>query len=104
MNRKMIADKLYELYNKEGQVYANPIQTRPEPSPGITGQKPEEDDLSLNYAPQPADEKEITKDLGLKGSEKDLGKSSEKDLGRKKESEPKNWEFKGPRDWVKKEI
>jgi hypothetical protein len=42
MNKKIIK-KLQELYDKIDEYgYAHPIQTRPKPSPGITGEKPGE--------------------------------------------------------------
>lgn len=101
MKRNIIADKLDELYNKESQIYANPIQTRPKPKPGITGKKVDDEALGPQLPDRPADEEEVKKDLGLKGTEKDLGlKGTEKDLGRKKKSEPKDWEFEGPRDAI----
>ena len=97
MDRKTIADKLAELYNKENQIYANPVQTRPKPKPGITDQKPDEEDLGVQINTGSSDEDDVTKDLGLKGSEKDLGKGTKKDIGSNKRSQPKNWEFEGPR-------
>ena len=103
MDRKTIADKLYELYNKEGQIYANPVQTRPKPKSGITGQTPDEEDLGVRVNTDSPDEDDVTKDLGLKGDEKDLGKGTKKDIGSTKSSKPKNWEFEGPRDSVQQE-
>ena len=104
MKRNIIADKLEQLYKKEGQIYANPVQTRPKPKAGITGQQPDDEALGPKLPDRPADEEEVKKDLGLKGSEKDLGlKGTEKDLGRKKRSEPKEWEFEGPREAIRKE-
>jgi len=42
MDKKVIS-KLEELYNKINEYgYSNPIQTRPKPTPGITGEKPGE--------------------------------------------------------------
>lgn len=102
MNRKDIADKLDELYNREN-IYTNPAQTRPKPRPGITGQTPDEEELGTQINAGLADEEDVTKDLGLKGNEKDLGKGTKKDLGSTKKSKPKNWEFEGPRDSVHKE-
>ena len=100
MKRNILSDKLDELYKKEQ--YNHPIQKRPEPKAGISGEKPNEDDLGTKYQESPKDEEEVKKDLG-KGSEKDLGKGSEKDLGIKKKSQTKNWEFEGPRDAIKQE-
>ena len=40
MNKKVIS-KLEELYNKLNEYgYGNPVQTRPKPTPGITGEEP----------------------------------------------------------------
>lgn len=104
MEKNIISDKLDQLYKKESQIYANPIQTRPKPKPGITGEKPDDEDLGYKYQPASGDEEEAKKDLGQKGNEKDLGnKGSKKDLGRKKKSEPKEWDFEGPRDAITKE-
>ena len=103
MKKNIIADKLDELYRKEN-IYSNPIQSRPKPRPGITGKKPDDEDLGTQVNSGPTDEEDVTKDLGLKGNEKDLGlKGDEEDLGRKKKSEPKNWEFEGPRDSIHQE-
>ncbi len=101
MKRNIISDKLDELYKKEN-IYTNPIQTRPKPKAGISGEEPDDEDLGLKYNPVAKDEEEVTKDLG-KGSEKDLGKGDKKDIGQKKKSEPKNWEFEGPRDAIHQE-
>ena len=105
MKRNIIADKLEQLYKKEAQIYANPIQTRPKPKAGITGKKPDEEDLGKKINVDINDEEDTEKDLGLKGNENDLGKKgTKKDLGIKKGSEPKHWEFEGPRDAVRKEY
>ena len=98
-----ITDKLQQLYKRETQIYANPIQTRPKPKPGITDEKPDDEDVGLDYNPSSADEEDITKDLGHKGSEKDLEKGTKKDLGTKKKSQPKRWDFEGPRDAIRQE-
>ena len=99
MKRNILADKLEELYSREQ--YNHPIQSRPKPKAGISGEEPNEDDLGLKYQESPKDEEEVKKDLG-KGSEKDLGdKGDKKDIGTKKKSQPKNWEFEGPRDAIK---
>jgi len=103
MDRKTIADKLAELYNKENQIYANPVQTRPKPKPGITGQAPDEEELGVQVNADLSDEGDTTKDLGLKGDDKDLGKGTKKDIGSTKKSKPKNWEFEGPRDSIHRE-
>jgi len=104
MKRSIISDKLYELYKKEGRIYANPIQTRPKPKAGITGQKPDNDSVGPTLSNRPSDEEEIKKDLGFKGSDIDLKKGNKKDLGIKKKSEPKKWKFKGPRDSIRKKF
>ena len=40
---KKVIKKLRELYDKVDEYgYAHPIQTRPKPKPGITGEEPEE--------------------------------------------------------------
>lgn len=104
MNRNEIADKLEQLYRKEANIYANPIQTRPKPKAGITGEKPDDEDVGKKYSPTSPDQEDVTKDLGLKGGEKDLGdKGTKEDLGTKKKSQPKRWEFEGPRDSVHQE-
>ncbi len=100
MKRNIISDKLDELYKKEQ--YNHPIQTRPKPKAGISGEESSDEDLGLKYNPVASDEEEVTKDLG-KGSEKDLGKGDKKDIGQKKKSEPKNWKFGGPRDAIHQE-
>jgi len=100
--KNFLSDKLDELYRKEN-IYTNPIQTRPKPKPGISGEKPDEEDLGVKYQPVAQDQEEVEKDLG-KGSEKDLGlKGSEKDIGSDKKSEPKKWNFEGPRDSIHQE-
>ena len=42
MKKNILSDKLDELYRKEN-IYTNPIQTRPKPRAGITGEKPDEE-------------------------------------------------------------
>ncbi len=102
MKRNIITDKLDDLYKKEN-TYQNPIQTRPEPKAGITGEKPNEEDLGTTHEPRIWDEDEIEKDLG-KGDQSDLGnKGDTKDIGQKKKAKPKNWEFEGPRDSIEQE-
>ena len=102
MKRNILSDKLNELYRKEN-IYANPMQTRPKPKTGITGEKPDDKDLGVEYQPLAGDEKEVKQDLG-KGSEKDLGKKgTEKDIGSDKKSKPKDWKFEGPRDAIDQE-
>lgn len=99
MKRNDIADKLEQLYKKEAQIYANPIQTRPEPKAGITDEKPDDEDVGKKYN---YDEDDTEKDLGFKGNEKNVGeKGTKKDLGIKKRSEPKRWDFEGPRDAIR---
>lgn len=101
MKRNILSDKLDELYKKEN--YQNPIQTRPVPDVSVTGEKPDDEQLGVEYDPTLKDEDEVTKDLG-KGGKKDLGKKgNKKDLGSKKESKPKSWDFEGPRVSVKQE-
>ena len=102
MRRNSISDKLEELYKKESQIYANPMQTRPEPKPGISGEKPKEADLVSTSDIGTEDEDEVKKDLG-KGSEKDLGFKGSKTKDDEKKSLPKNWKFKGPRDYIPQE-
>jgi hypothetical protein len=103
MKRNILSDKLDELYRKEN-IYVNPIQTRPKPKAGISGEKPDDEDLGVTYTGSILDDDEVTKDLGLKGNEKDLGlKGNEKDIGSDKKSEPKDWKFKGPRDEIHQE-
>ena len=101
MKKNILSDKLDELYRKEQ--YNAPIQTRIKPKPGITGEKPNEDDVGKTYQPAQKDEEEVKKDLGLKGTEKDLGKGDKKDIGTTKKSEPKRWDFEGPRDAIRQE-
>ena len=94
MKRNIIADKLDELYRREN-IYSNPIQSRPKPKSGITGQIPDDEELGTQINVGSTDEEDVIKDLGLKGNEKDLG--------RKKKSEPKDWKFEGPRDSIHQE-
>jgi hypothetical protein len=101
MKKNILSDKLDELYKKEQ--YNHPIQTRPEPKAGITGEEPNEEDIGTTHGPSIADEDEIEKDLG-KGNQSDIGnKGNIKDIGQKKKSKPKNWEFEGPRDGIEQE-
>jgi hypothetical protein len=100
MRRNSISDKLEELYNKESQIYANPIQTRPKPKAGITGEKPEEEIVSTSDIGT-GDEDEVKKDLG-KEAKKETSINSNKEKN-KKQVAPKNWKFKGPRDYITQE-
>jgi len=101
MKKNTLSDKLDELYKKEQ--YHPPIQTRPEPKAGITGEEPDEEDLGRKYMSRFVDDDEIEKDLG-KGNQSDLGNKGERqDIGLKKKSEPKDWKFEGPRDSIKQE-
>jgi hypothetical protein len=102
MDRKTIADKLYNLYNQE-QIYANPIQTRPKPKAGITGQKPDDEEMGVKVNTGSADEEDVTRDLGNKGSDRDLGKGDKDDIGSTKKSTPKIQKFKGAKDAVHQE-
>jgi len=95
MNRKILSDKLAELYNKEQ--YNHPIQSRPEPKAGITGEEPDQEDLGVEHRTDEEDNNI------KKGNQSDLGKGSKKDIGRKKSSEPKDWNFQGPRDSIEQE-
>ena len=102
MKKNILADKLDELYRKEN-IYANPIQTRPKPKAGVTGKKPDDEDLGVKYQPVARDDDEVKKDLG-KGSEKDLGlKGDKKDIGSDKKSSPKVQKFEGPKDAIRQE-
>lgn len=102
MKKNILSDKLDELYRKEN-IYANPIQRRPKPRPGITGEEPDDKDLGVEYQPLAGDEKEVKKDLG-KGSEKDLGlKGDKEDIGSDKKSRPKDNNFEGPKDAIRQE-
>jgi len=102
MKKNIISDKLDELYRKEN-TYTNPIQTRPKPKAGITGKKPDDEEVGVKYQSIANDEEEVKKDLG-KGNEKDLGlKGSEKDIGSNEKSKPKDQKFEGPKDAIHQE-
>jgi len=93
-----ISDRLKKIYNQEH--YGNPIQTRPKPEPGITGEDPEDDvkkqikknedegNFGIYSNRNIEDEDDVTRDIGLKlNVTRDLGnKGTKKDLGSKKRS------------------